>query len=293
MHRAIGAILAAATIGLTACGGSSNDHTTIEAASAATSPTSASPRTTPGTSGTSAPTTRPAPSTTAAGTRPAPGGGAVQPKLPAGAASSTTTPAGKAPAGKAPATTTPAGPRPAAAPAGKAPVKPAKPAAKPAKPAKPAAPAKPVDPQAAAKAQVVAGFTAGFKAYEQCIIAPEKCDYATASADGSPLRAWLVGNMLEKVKYHLRARPGSGPMTFKVESVQLAAGGKSATLTTCVVDGMVVYDIADPFNPHDDVVFNDRLVATRTTWAMWPTKAGWRRSAAYLVKEWVGKDRCG
>jgi hypothetical protein len=98
--------------------------------------------------------------------------------------------------------------------------------------------------------------------------------------------------MFEKVQYHLRARPGSGPMTYKIEGVRLAPGGKSATVTTCIVDGMVVYDIADPSNPHDDIVFNDRLVATRTSWTMSLTRVGWRRSAAHVVKEWIGKDRC-
>ena len=65
---------------------------------------------------------------------------------------------------------------------------------------------------------------------------------------------------------NLRAVHGNGDAQYRIEEVRL--DGASAFVTTCLYDTVVIFDIADPANPTDDIIYNEEKNSYEIRWEM-------------------------
>lgn len=140
------------------------------------------------------------------------------------------------------------------------------------------------------KAQVEADFRTSIAARVQCGLDPVACNYEAVAVPGSPLDAAVRDAMRVRVESNLRAVEGRGEFRYVIEEIEVDAA--TASVTACGYDDVVVFDVADPTNPDDDIVFNDSTLSTRVRWIMQRVGDLWRRTDGVQLAAREGDGLC-
>ena len=96
------------------------------------------------------------------------------------------------------------------------------------------------------------------------------------------MSARIVGN--------LRAVEGVGNVQTRVEDV--VVGGDVAFATVCTYDTIIIFDVGDPANPADDIIFNDAKESLRVSWEMHRISGTWLRFEGTDLEKLTGEDLC-
>jgi hypothetical protein len=141
------------------------------------------------------------------------------------------------------------------------------------------------------RARVIADFDATHAAFNACTADPDHCDVSTIAAPGSKEFAGLSAIMAKLARNGLKGRPS--PRDYRVvEGLEISPTGTTATLRTCIFDAGMIYDPRGTADPSDDVIVNDAIASTRTTWTMALTPNGWRRATSQLTTQKIGENQC-
>lgn len=139
--------------------------------------------------------------------------------------------------------------------------------------------------------QVKADYLSAFAARRQCNFDPEGCKYGSIAVPGSPTDKYTRATMKTRVDDHLYAREGNGDAVVRVETTSLS--GDTATVTTCYFDTLVLFDIADPTNTADDIVFNEVKESARVRWNLRRLNGSWLLYDGIDLEALTGGDLCG
>jgi hypothetical protein len=138
------------------------------------------------------------------------------------------------------------------------------------------------------KAKVIADFNSTVRAYETCLSEPSDCDVSTIASPGSQSEANLTSWFSSLASGGVRGRPNPHIDSRVVESVEIASDGHTASLTSCMVDGAILYRPSAA----GDAVVDDRVISTRTIWSMTLIGSTWKRSSAKVLIEKPGSELC-
>ena len=75
-----------------------------------------------------------------------------------------------------------------------------------------------------------------------------------------------------------------------VESTNIT--GETAVIIACSYDTATLFDVSDPVNPDDDVVFDDSQYSTRTQWLLSRVDGRWSVVAANDLERAPGGALC-
>ena len=138
--------------------------------------------------------------------------------------------------------------------------------------------------------QVKADFETARLARAQCTFDPTTCDYAAIAIPGSPMDVHNRHVVAERTSQNVRGKPGAGDVLVRVESVGFEGG--SAYVTVCTYDRAVLFDIADPLNPDDDIVINDNKDSYRVRWELRRSNDAWLLYTNKSIDQLHGGDLC-
>jgi hypothetical protein len=127
----------------------------------------------------------------------------------------------------------------------------------------------------AIKAQVEADYRSGAEARTRCDYDPAACDFAAIAVPGSPQDVSNRDLMKIRLDSNLRAVEGRGEYRYSIEDVEIV-GDSVALVTVCAYDSIVIYDIANPAEASDDLVFDDQRISNRARWELHLEGSGWR-----------------
>lgn len=141
------------------------------------------------------------------------------------------------------------------------------------------------------RAKVIADFDSTLAAFNVCMANPAVCDVSSVAAPGSARFTQLADLFVKLAEHGVRGRPSDQDYT-DFEDVEIGADPATATLKTCMVDAGVMYDTRGNDDPSDDVVINDALASTRTTWTLKLISGGWRQASADVISVKRGENQC-
>ena len=139
--------------------------------------------------------------------------------------------------------------------------------------------------------QVKADFERARQARTACAYDPLSCDYAAVAVAGSPMDVATRDLMQFRIDNNLRAVPGRGEAKSRVESVGFE--GDSAFVTSCLFDAVIVFDVADPSNPDDDIVYNDERNSYEARWELRKQDGQWLFFDETDLQSLKDGDLCG
>ncbi len=139
--------------------------------------------------------------------------------------------------------------------------------------------------------QVKADFLAAMAVRRQCGLDPANCDYAALAIPSSPMERVTRDLMKFRIENNLSAVAGHGDLKLRVEEIQSL--DQKASLVACGYDNIVIFDVGDPGNPDDDIVFNDSAGSARTTWTLERQNNRWLIWDGVPIQELSGGDLCG
>ncbi|MCU1400683.1 MAG: hypothetical protein JWN62_3792 [Acidimicrobiales bacterium] len=139
--------------------------------------------------------------------------------------------------------------------------------------------------------QVRADFESGRVARHQCAFTPETCDFGAIAIEGSPMDVRTRAQMFMRLKYNLRAVLGRGDESIRVDSVGFE--GNFAFVTICDLDSVEIYDVADPENADDDILYNGDVASTKVRWEMHFDGHRWLLFQGAELARLDGGDLCG
>lgn len=142
-----------------------------------------------------------------------------------------------------------------------------------------------------AEDKVKADFNVAVAARTACSYDPSSCDYAAIAIPGSPKDVETRQVMQMRLSHNLRAIEGNGDVKIRIEDVTFE--GESAFVTICAFDTVVIFDIADPSNPSDDIIYNDLQNSSRVRWEMRQRDGRWLFYASETLESLPGGDMCG
>ena len=144
---------------------------------------------------------------------------------------------------------------------------------------------------ATVEAQVEADYLAARQVRQNCTYDPASCDFASIAIPDSPMDRKTRATVQQRLADNLRGKPGFGDVLVRVESVKLT--GDSAFATVCTYDTGVLFDIADPANPDDDIIFNDQKHSYRVRWELHQLGGRWLMYTGTGLDDASGSDLCG
>ena len=97
--------------------------------------------------------------------------------------------------------------------------------------------------------------------------------------------------MKTRIDNNLRAVAGHGGVQLRIEAVHV--NGDSAFVTTCAYDTVVIFDIEDPANSFDDIVYDDSVGSGRVAWELRQIDNVWRIYSGTTLVRMDGHDLCG
>jgi hypothetical protein len=68
--------------------------------------------------------------------------------------------------------------------------------------------------------------------------------------------------------------------------------GDEAVVLVCAVDSVILFDVRNPEDSTDDIIFDESTVSSRTEWVVRKTGRGWVRSSGETAAEVVGEGLC-
>jgi hypothetical protein len=141
------------------------------------------------------------------------------------------------------------------------------------------------------KAEVEAAFLASLEVRQLCSQDPENCDYGAFAAPNSPQEEFMRSSMAERIEANLRSVEGKGSYKTRVEKV--IVGGDVAFVTICTFNDVVLFVAGDPFDPADDIVFDDSVASWRVVWEMHRVDGDWLQYEGTSTEKMEGADLCG
>ena len=144
---------------------------------------------------------------------------------------------------------------------------------------------------ATVEARVEADYLAARQVRQRCSYEPESCDYAAFAVPGSPLDVETRDKIKGRLAANLRAVDGFGDVKERVESVFVS--GELAHLTACAYDTVVIFDVADPTNSADNIIFNDEKGSYRVRWELHLEGGRWLIASGETLDKLSGGDLCG
>jgi hypothetical protein len=141
-----------------------------------------------------------------------------------------------------------------------------------------------------AEDSVTADFLAAMAARRQCGIDPANCNYEAVAIPGSRMDELTRSTMSDRIKANIRAVEGRGDTLIRVEGVSLTEN--SASVTACAYDTVVLFDVADPADPSDDIVFNDTVESARVKWELHKLAGRWLIVTDSRLGVLTGGDLC-
>ncbi|MCU1387341.1 MAG: hypothetical protein JWL72_679 [Ilumatobacteraceae bacterium] len=138
--------------------------------------------------------------------------------------------------------------------------------------------------------EVRAAYLAASSARSHCTYDPSTCDYAAISIPGSPMDTKTREVVAERTRLNLRGVEGKGSVTTQIEGVGFE--GDVAFVNICVYDTAVLYDIVDPANPDDDIVYNDNVDSYRARWEMRYDGGRWLLFEGTSLERVIGENLC-
>jgi len=142
-----------------------------------------------------------------------------------------------------------------------------------------------------AEDKVKADFEAARLVRSQCGFDPVSCDYAAMAVPGSPTDLDTRDLMQFRLDNNLRSFPGKGEALSRIESVGFE--GEAAFVTSCLFDSVIVFDIADPANPDDDIIYNDERNSYETRWELRLVGSRWLLYDGVDIRSLKDGDLCG
>lgn len=139
--------------------------------------------------------------------------------------------------------------------------------------------------------QVKADYLRAFAARKQCNFDPEGCEYGAIAIPGSPTDKYTRATMKTRVDDHLYAREGNGDAVVRVETASVS--GDTATVATCYLDTLILFDVADPTDTTDDIVFNEVKESARVRWNLRRLNGSWLLYDGVDLEALTGGDLCG
>ena len=141
-----------------------------------------------------------------------------------------------------------------------------------------------------AEDKVKADYQAARLAREHCTYDPYTCDYASIAIPGSPMDVQTHEVVKMRTDNNLRAVEGHGGVQLRIDSVGFE--GDSAFVSICVYDTVVIFDIADPTNPNDDIIYNEEKNSYRVRWELRDQNGRWLLYDAEQLEEMKDGDIC-
>ena len=138
--------------------------------------------------------------------------------------------------------------------------------------------------------QVKADFLAAMAVRRQCSYDPVGCDFASVAVAGSPMDNFLRDLMKQRIDANLRL-VGPDTSTLTVTTVRVV-DASTAEVATCIYDPVVMYDVAKPDDPSDDIVFDENEYSTRSSWKLTKVDSRWRIADGSVEKKSIGANRC-
>ena len=121
--------------------------------------------------------------------------------------------------------------------------------------------------------EVAADYRAARGSREECAYEPQSCEYEKIAIAGSPMDIFTRAVMADRIGKNLRAVHGRGDIKLRIEDVRLAAD--AAFVTICGFDTVVIFDVADPTDPGDDIIYNEEQASYRVRWELHASKGTW------------------
>jgi len=141
------------------------------------------------------------------------------------------------------------------------------------------------------ESQIRADFDATIAVRLACGQDPATCDFANLAIPGSPLDLYTRDLMADRVINNQRTVVGSGSYEYSVRATSI--DGSVATVVVCIFDSVIVFDIADPANPDDDVVVNDAQDSTTSRVELRQRDGHWLWFDNETVNSTPGVNSCG
>jgi hypothetical protein len=139
--------------------------------------------------------------------------------------------------------------------------------------------------------KVKADFEGAVEARHHCSYDPYSCDYAAISVAGSPMDVETHQVVETRIEQNLRAVEGHGDVKTRIESVGFE--GASAFVQICAYDTVVIFDVADPTNPGDDIIYDEEKVSFKVRWELREVEGRWLLFEGTNLEELKDGDLCG
>lgn len=143
------------------------------------------------------------------------------------------------------------------------------------------------------EAQIRADFARIIETRLLCGQDPANCPISEITVAGSPYSAFLSALMTERSQQNLRSRPGYGDFKYRVDTIAVGSNQREqATVTTCQVDSIVLFDVGPQGELDPGIVFDDSTVSARTEWELKQVDEIWLLWDARVLAETIGPDLC-
>ena len=97
--------------------------------------------------------------------------------------------------------------------------------------------------------------------------------------------------MKTRLDNNLRAVEGNGDVEIRIEDVNIS--GDAAFVTICAFDTVVIFDIGDPTNSADDIIYNDAKESYRVRWELRQLDDRWLLFDNVGLEDLKDGDLCG
>jgi len=126
----------------------------------------------------------------------------------------------------------------------------------------------------------------------QCGRTPKDCPIAKITAPDTGYRVYMIEIIKMRVESNLATRPGAGKYKIRIDSIE-KIGTTSALVHTCLFDSLVVFDSGQSDTTRDDIIFDDDVVSTHTTWTLYLDEGRWKWAGSTPHDATSWKDICG
>ena len=141
------------------------------------------------------------------------------------------------------------------------------------------------------ESQIRADFDATIAVRLACGQDPATCDFAAFAIPGSPVDLYTRDLMTGRLTEGRRTIEGMGSYEYSMRTTSI--DGSVATVVVCIFDSVIVFDIADPANPDDDVVVNDAQDSTTSLIELRQLDGRWLWFDNETVNSTPGVNSCG
>lgn len=126
----------------------------------------------------------------------------------------------------------------------------------------------------------------------QCGRTPKICPIARITAPDTGYRVYMIEKIKIRVEANLATRPGAGKYKIRIDSIE-KIGTTSALVHTCLFDSLVVFDSGQSNTTRDDIIFDDDVVSTHTTWTLYLDEGRWKWAGSTPHDATSWEDICG